>query len=774
MDEPYVPECPICLQPYDESHVIPRVLFCGHSLCESCIVNLSHGDGCRRRLSLLRCPECIQPSKLQELPKNIELLRFIGHSGSIPGAARQTASRVRRECHLGKGPSFVYDASIAELCRWIVPPSSAEITHSHEGRVFLYRGDDMETVYSATILCVKEAREPKKNCLGWDYREKVKRSLEWLSGHELKDLLHLLTAQEEAFGIWMNNEDGPLYLAYKALSPCKQRTVAVLAEGIYINKCIELCEIFMKLHEERVVAGLLTPSCLGESEFMHIRLNVGGVLTNRKILPLSMRNILSELNSAPKENFTESDKTLPFFYASPELLLLLKKSEMSSKCEITCRTDSWTFACLFCQTFIGGTPWDGSTIEEFLQLSLHGTEHADSWIKGHIESNSFVSCDSIEEALRAIIKCFSYTPDDRPCISEIWHLLSCTKPSSNLSELRAKCCNAGIGVSTTLWCLALGCNVQTLTKVVNSGNHNSSVPSEEPSCISFLKLVQMTSGDDSSGSHKSATATLEGHLSDVTCLALCGQYLFSGSMDKTIHVWSLKDNTLIRIIKGHSQKVMALACYEHLSMLISGDYGGEIFVWGWDKELSDIHLIKQWHHHQDWRYSGVSSLAVSVDNFLYSGAGDKAIKVWSLEDYGMLETLEGHKAMVSVLLIDGEILFSGSWDGTVRLWWRSDHSPLVVLNESTQHGAVFSLTISAELILVGYQSGRIQVWKNEACINTIAAHDNTVSCLCLCGEKLYSGSWDGSIKEMFPAFDADLEEIFAANHSAFAYFCLVC
>lgn len=80
-----------------------------------------------------------------------------------------------------------------------------------------------------------------------------------------------------------------------------------------------------------------------------------------------------------------------------------------------------------------------------------------------------------------------------------------------------------------------------------------------------------------------------------------------------------------------------------------------------------------------------------------------------LKDFGLITIMEGHKALVSALLIDKEVLYSGSWDGTIRLWWRRDHCPLTVLNETTKLGAVLALASSDELLLVGYQSGRLQV-----------------------------------------------------------------
>lgn len=735
-----VPECSICLQPYDDSVVVPRVLSCGHSLCECCISSLANGDEQSdeggRRSSFLRCPECNQRSKLHGLPKNIELLRFIRGPHLVRTLTHQTAPSVRPRAYSGRGPSFVYEASIAELCRWIIPQHSAQITNHPSGHVFLcHREDSLENVYPATFACVQGACKEGKKGLGLAYQQKVQMSLQRLAGHEVKDLLHLLRAQAEVFGIWMDAEDGCLYLVYKMLAVCQQLGGALLeiSSSSLSHFCMkrgsELCEIFMGLHTGRVLAGLLTPSCLGVSDFMHLRLNVGVVLSVRESMPLAVKAVASSTTN----DSSQSINTFPFFYSSPELLLLLQKN--SDKHEISCKTDSWTFACLFCKLFLGGTPWDGFTLKKYLEISVQGMEHAHSWLEHHPDLSDARA--PFVEVMRNITKCFSYSPNERLCISEIWHLLNPVQTSSSSGKGSAVCCNAGAGASTTLWCLTLGYNIHANTKHASPEKQIASVSCAESSeqCLDSVKdgvLELQKSG------------TFEGHLGDVTCLVVFGQYLLSASLDKTICVWSLKDSSLIKSYRGHSQKVMALAYSQQSSIFISGDYGGELFAW--DVESSETSFVERWHHHRDWRYSGVASLAISADGLLYSGAGDKTIKVWSLQDYTLLSTLEGHKALVSVLLVDGEILFSGSWDGTVRLWWRSDHCPLAVLNESMELGAVLVLTSSAELLLVGYQSGRIQVWKDEVCINTILAHDNTISSLCLSKDRVYSGSWDGSIK----------------------------
>ncbi|KAL2601847.1 hypothetical protein AAZV13_10G190600 [Glycine max] len=71
------PECPVFLQSFDERDAIPRVLSCGHSVCEACLAELP-----QRYQDTIRCPACSQlvkyPSQQgpSSLPKNIDLLRL--------------------------------------------------------------------------------------------------------------------------------------------------------------------------------------------------------------------------------------------------------------------------------------------------------------------------------------------------------------------------------------------------------------------------------------------------------------------------------------------------------------------------------------------------------------------------------------------------------------------------------------------------------------------------------------------------------------------------
>ena len=106
-----LPECIVCLCPFDDTSHCPRVLNCGHSLCEDCIGSLTNSRVIKsEELSsstptpsepkrvLIRCPECSARTRLtdagvQSLPKNIELMRLVGALITQPSGIDQSQSQ---------------------------------------------------------------------------------------------------------------------------------------------------------------------------------------------------------------------------------------------------------------------------------------------------------------------------------------------------------------------------------------------------------------------------------------------------------------------------------------------------------------------------------------------------------------------------------------------------------------------------------------------------------------------------------------------------------
>lgn len=216
-----------------------------------------------------------------------------------------------------------------------------------------------------------------------------------------------------------------------------------------------------------------------------------------------------------------------------------------------------------------------------------------------------------------------------------------------------------------------------------------------------------------------------GHQDSVSALAVVAdQWLCSASFDRTVRVWSLADGAPHGVLQGHQHRIMALATVSlrpeesagvdddgiicgngriidnyvggpdvvagiprGADLLVSADYGGHIKVWSVIRDTSVVRgpgespegedkpgvspgepcpgpgkLLAAWDAHVDWKYFGVLALAVAEGKVLYSGAGDRTIRAWSLGAGGvplggLLGVLEGHTGPVSALAVDGELLY---------------------------------------------------------------------------------------------------------------------
>eukprot|EP00897_Mesotaenium_endlicherianum_P003949 jgi/Mesen1/3582/ME000020S03107 len=125
-----VPECPVCWEDFNEHPHLPRLLGCGHTICEPCIGHLPIWKSLTGNTSVT-CPECrshVIWRGLHKLPKNYALLRMLveaapylqtrggsSSSSSSPSAAGGGGKRARRRAR-GDSPLALY---VQQLC---LPP----------------------------------------------------------------------------------------------------------------------------------------------------------------------------------------------------------------------------------------------------------------------------------------------------------------------------------------------------------------------------------------------------------------------------------------------------------------------------------------------------------------------------------------------------------------------------------------------------------------------------------------------------------------------------
>lgn len=177
----------------------------------------------------------------------------------------------------------------------------------------------------------------------------------------------------------------------------------------------------------------------------------------------------------------------------------------------------------------------------------------------------------------------------------------------------------------------------------------------------------------------------EGHTDRVYTIKSRGSYLVSGSADKTIRVWNLDTQRLIRgPLRGHKSSVTSLQFDDspQQDVIFSGSAKGCIIIW----QFSTGNMLKKLVGvHKD----AILSLAYDA-NILVTACRDRTIRLCNrfpvakkdlpgymcttidgegaVAEFTHLATLDGHRNSVNSICLRGETLVSGSGDRTIAIW----------------------------------------------------------------------------------------------------------
>ncbi|MBD0345744.1 MAG: serine/threonine protein kinase [Coleofasciculus sp. Co-bin14] len=184
--------------------------------------------------------------------------------------------------------------------------------------------------------------------------------------------------------------------------------------------------------------------------------------------------------------------------------------------------------------------------------------------------------------------------------------------------------------------------------------------------------------------------TLFGHSDVVKSIAISpdGQFLASGSYDKTIKLWSLRTGELLNTLSGHTNRISCIAISPDSQFLASGSYDKSIKLWA----LSTGELLQTLVGH----LRRVKYLSFSPNAQTLVSSGDEEIKVWAVRTGKLLRNLAGNSNTAPLVAFspDGHTCAIGSLNGTLELW--NPHTGKQLRTLTNQSCEITSLAFSPD------------------------------------------------------------------------------
>ncbi len=207
----------------------------------------------------------------------------------------------------------------------------------------------------------------------------------------------------------------------------------------------------------------------------------------------------------------------------------------------------------------------------------------------------------------------------------------------------------------------------------------------------------------------SVLVSYQGHTGRVTSVAWSpdGKSIASGSLDRTVQVWSANpaDHFHPIIYHGHSAGVLAVTWSPDSTRVASGSIDKTVQVW----HAISGEQVTQLHGHTDL----VNAVAWSPDaRYIASGSADRTVRVWDAATGKLVNIYRGHQASVNAVVWspDSRWIASGASDNTVQILEASTGNQRYTYRGHANTVSSVSWSPDGKFIASGSWDKTVQVW----------------------------------------------------------------
>jgi RNA polymerase sigma factor (sigma-70 family) len=260
-----------------------------------------------------------------------------------------------------------------------------------------------------------------------------------------------------------------------------------------------------------------------------------------------------------------------------------------------------------------------------------------------------------------------------------------------------------------------------------------------------------------------------GHTGGVIALAVSsdGKLLASGSWDRSIRLWDTETGKPVRVLMGHIEEVCTLCFSPTEKVLASGSKDGTVRLWDTEKgnALRTIAAHK----------GEVRCVTFSNDGKrLATASTDRSARIWEAETGNEVAALLGHKERVTAVAFspDDKTLATCSWDRTGRLWNAAGKETRLLKHDSWLESVAFSRDGNSLAISCGW-GAKVALWDLKAKKDKPRWVGNQTLALKVAfspdGKKLAGSGWESAVRVWDVATGREEGAASAPGHTGWVY-----